>query len=65
MSQRQSNLLCLKDTLEHLALNHERLEWTEDADHVRVLTEVMIRDLERCLQLCQSLHRRSLQLVAM
>ena len=58
MSQRDANLLCLRDTLEHLSTNQQRLEWTEDADAIYVLTENMIRDLVRCQRLCETLRRR-------
>jgi hypothetical protein len=58
MSQRDANLLCLRDTLEHLSVNQQQLEWTEDAEAVHLLTENMIRDLARCQRLCESLRRR-------
>ena len=64
MSQRDTTLLWLKDILEHLTASQERLEWTSDAETTRVLTEAMIRDLERCTRLCETLHRRCLDLVA-
>jgi hypothetical protein len=65
MSQRDANLLCLRDTLEHLAVNQQRLEWTEDAEAIYLLTESMIRDLARCQRLCEGLRRRcSLERVA-
>jgi hypothetical protein len=65
MSQRDANLVCLRDTLEHLSVNQQRLEWTEDAEAVHLLTESMIRDLARCQRLCESLQRRfSLERVA-
>lgn len=65
MSQRNANILCLRDTLEHLAVNQQRLEWTEDAEAVHLLTENMIRDLRRCQRLCESLRRHcSLERVA-
>ncbi len=59
MSQRESNLLWLRDVLEHLSANQKRLEWAEDASTVRLLTETMLRDLQRCQRLCESLHQRS------
>lgn len=65
MSQRDQNLQWLKDTLEHLSATQQQLEWTADPESTRVLTEAMIRDLERCTRVCQSLHRRSVELVAM
>ncbi len=58
MSQRDANLLCLRDTLEHLSVNQQRLEWTEDAETIYLLTENMMRDLARCQRLCESLRRR-------
>jgi hypothetical protein len=60
MSQRETNLLWLRDLLEHMAANQKRLEWAEDADTVRLLTETMLRDLQRCQRLCEGLHQRSL-----
>lgn len=65
MTQRETNLLWLKDILEHLSANQQHLEWTSDPETTRVLTEAMIRDLERCTRLCESMHRRCKQLVAM
>ena len=65
MSQRDANLLCLRDTLEHLSVNQQRLEWTEDAEAIYLLTENMIRDLARCQRLCEKLRARPcLELVA-
>ncbi len=65
MSQRDANLLCLRDTLEHLSVSQQRLEWTEDEEVLHLLTEKMIRDLVRCQRLCESLQRRcSLERVA-
>lgn len=59
MSQRESNLLWLKDVLEHLADCRQQLEWTEDAGTIHVLTETMLRDLDCCRRLCENLHRRA------
>jgi hypothetical protein len=59
MSQRETNLLWLKDTLEQLTANQQRLEWAEDGEMVAVLTQTMIRDLDRCRRLCLELQRRS------
>lgn len=58
MSQREMNLLWLKDTLEHLAACRQQLEWLEDAEAVHVLTETMLRDLDCCRRLCEALRRR-------
>jgi hypothetical protein len=60
MSQRETNLLWLHDMLEHLTACQQQLTWTEDPDAVQVLTESMIRDLEACRRVCETLHRRSL-----
>lgn len=55
MSQREANLMWMRDMLEHLSVNRQRLEWTEDRETMRVLAEAMLRDLEQCHRLCQSL----------
>jgi hypothetical protein len=57
MSQRDSNLLWLKDLLDHLAASRQQLEWTLDPQSVQLLTEAMIRDLNRCRRLCETLNR--------
>jgi len=59
MSQREMNVLWLKDTLEHLRGCQEQLQWAEDDDTVRLLTETMLRDLASCRGICEVLHRRS------
>jgi hypothetical protein len=58
MSQRESNLLWLKDILEHMMHCQEQLEWTEDEEAVQVLTETMLRDLESCRRLLGETMRR-------
>jgi hypothetical protein len=60
MSQRNDNLLWLRDTLEQLTQTRQQLEWTTDAEASRVLTESMLRDLERCKTLCEALRPKSL-----
>jgi hypothetical protein len=59
MSQRDSNLLWLKDMLDHLSNCQQQLTWAEDAETVSVLTETMLRDLDCCRRLCESLGRRA------
>jgi len=59
MSQRDANLLWMRDTLDHLQTCQQQLEWAEDNEAVHVVTETMLRDLERCRRLCEDLHRRS------
>jgi hypothetical protein len=58
MSQRDSNLLWLKDVLEHLRACQKQLEWTADAQAIHVLTDTMLRDLDCCRRLCEALQRR-------
>jgi hypothetical protein len=58
MSQRDANILCLRDTLEHLTVSQQRLEWTDDPEAIHLITENMIRDLIRCQRLCESMRRR-------
>jgi hypothetical protein len=60
MSQREANLLWLKDMLEHLTACQRQLEWAQDKEAVQLLTETMLRDLERCQRVCEVLHQRSL-----
>lgn len=64
MSQRDSNMLFLKDMLEHLVSCQQQLQWTTDSQAVHVLTEVMLRDLERCNRLCESIKRKANQAIA-
>lgn len=64
MSQRDSNMLFLKDMLEHLVSCQQQLQWTTDSQAVHVLTEVMLRDLERCNKLCESIKRKASHAVA-
>jgi hypothetical protein len=59
MSQRETNLLWLKDLLEHLTACQQQLEWAEDNETVNVLTESMLADLERCKRLCEAIRRRA------
>lgn len=59
MSQREAKLLWLKDMLEHLTTCQQQLTWAEDAETAQVITETMLRDLESCRRLCESLHRRA------
>jgi hypothetical protein len=58
MSQRDANVLCLRDVLEHLSARQRQLEWAKDAETIRLLTENMLRDLERGQRLCEALHQR-------
>jgi hypothetical protein len=59
MSQREANLLWLKDMLEHLSACRQQLEWAEDKQSVSVLAETMLRDLETCRRLCETIQRRT------
>ena len=59
MSQREANLLWMKDMLDHLQHCRQQLCWAEDDETIDLLTETMLRDLERCRRLCEELNRRS------
>jgi len=59
MSQRESNLQWLKDILDQLHHAHQQLTWAEDDTTRELLTETMLRDLERCRRLCEELRRRT------
>ena len=58
MSQRETNLVYLKDMLDHLAESREQLEWVQDSLAQRMITENMLRDLDCCRRLCETLRRR-------
>jgi hypothetical protein len=60
MSQRETNLIWLKDVLDHLRGCQKQLEWTEDAQAIHLLTDTMLRDLECCRKLCETLQQRAL-----
>ena len=64
MNARNANLVWLRDILEHLSESQKQLEWADDPETVRLLTETMLRDLDCCRRLCESLNRRSRALVA-
>ena len=57
MSRRETNLLWLADTIAHLKECQQQLQWAEDPKTVDLLTETMLRDLECCRRLCESLRR--------
>jgi hypothetical protein len=59
MSQRDANMLRLKDMIDHLSACRRQLEWAQDPQAVQVITETMLRDLECCRRLCESLKRRA------
>jgi hypothetical protein len=61
MSQREANLLWLRDILEHLLSCQRQLEWAEGPESVNLLTQTMLRDLERCQRLCEALQRKARQ----
>jgi hypothetical protein len=59
MSQRDAKLLWLKDMIDHLSACRKQLEWAENPEAVQVITETMLRDLEHCRRLCETLQRRT------
>jgi len=59
MSRRDSNLLWLKDVLQHLRSCQKQLAWAQDAEAVHVLTDTMLRDLDCCRRLCETLQRQA------
>ena len=58
MSQREHNLLWLKDVIGHLRNCQKQLEWTEDGETAQVLTDTMLRDLDCCRRICETLRNR-------
>jgi hypothetical protein len=61
MTAHELNVLWLKDILEHLSASQQQLEWTTDPDTIRLVTQTMSRDLERCQRLCETIRQRSSQ----
>ena len=59
MSQRETNLLWLKDMLDQMTACQQQLQWAEDPATITVLTEAMLRDLDCCRRLCETMHRRA------
>lgn len=59
MSQREANLLWLRDLLDHLRDCQQELQWAVDDATVRLLSEAMLRDLDCCRRLCEGMYRRS------
>lgn len=55
---REANVLWLRDILEHLSATQQQLEWVQDPEMVDLLTDSMVRDLERCRRLCEGIRRR-------
>jgi len=64
MSQRDLNLLWLKDTLRHLEDCRRQLEWSEDHQAINVISEAMLRDLDCCRRLCDALRKRQAAVLA-
>ncbi len=58
MNQRENNLIWLKDMLEHLSDSREQLEWAQEGPALRMISESMLRDLDCCRRLCESLRHR-------
>jgi hypothetical protein len=58
MSQRQANLLWLRDMLEHLKSCQRQLEWSKSPETVRVITETMIRELDSCRTVCERFRQK-------
>ena len=64
MSRRESDLLYLRDVLDHLRDCQQQLQWTEDAQSVRVITETMLRDLDCCRRVCETIQSARPELAA-
>ncbi len=61
MSRRDTNLVWLKDMLDHLSACRRQLEWAGSPEAEQMITETMLRELESCRRLCESLRRRTPQ----
>lgn len=60
MTPREAALVGLRDTLEHLTECQKQMEWAEESATTALLTDAMLRDLERCRRLLEQLRRREL-----
>lgn len=59
MSYKETTLLWIKDLLEQLSSTGKQLSWIEDKEVFGVIQEKMIRDLEQCKRLCESMRNPS------
>ena len=59
MTQRESQILWLKDLFSHLHDCHEQLIWADEKETARILLESMIQDLDRGKRLCEAILSRS------
>lgn len=60
MTTQHTDLVRLRTMLEQLQETQETLATdSDDAPLVMYLTERMLRDIESCKRLCQSMHRRA------
>ena len=64
MNPRENNLLWLSDMLDHLAGCRSNLESAGDRQTVEVITDMMMRDLDCCRRLCETIRRRTAVLQA-
>jgi hypothetical protein len=58
MNPHEKNLNWLRDTIEHLSDCQQQLEWARDRLTIRVLTDSILRDLDCCRRLCESVRQR-------
>jgi hypothetical protein len=59
MCQRDKDMLWLSDMLDHLRHCQRQLSWTDDTETIEILTDAMLRDLERCRRLCEAMTGQS------
>ena len=59
MSQRESQLLWLKDVIDHLQESCEQLEWTSNPEAARLLLDRMMQDMDCGKRLCSEIRTRT------
>jgi hypothetical protein len=59
MSQRQAELILLRNLLQHMESYVDQLTWTNDPHSIHYLAETLLRDLEASRRLCLQVHRRA------
>ncbi len=55
MTNKQLTLIWLRDLMEQLSDSRRQLEWTENPEAIEMLRDKIIRDLNQCKRLAESL----------
>ncbi len=61
MSRHESNMLWLRDNIEHLSECYDQLNWTSEEGMIQLLIDQMLTDLENCKQICQLIQKKAMK----